>query len=80
MVVTGSGMTNREAGRSGGHRFLFAIALLASVAMCGLLTYLLVFFVGRHDPRAWKLGLFVLPQLALFGWVAREMWRGLCRR
>ncbi len=72
-------MTDGKAQSRGGHRFLFGIALLAALAMCALLGYLLVFFLGRHDPRAWKLALFVLPQILLFGWVAREMWRGVRR-
>ena len=63
--------------KSGGHGVLFLISFLASLAMCGLLGYLLVFFVARHDPRTWKVALFVVPQVVLFGWVAREMWRGL---
>lgn len=72
-------MPDHEVKEGGGHRFLFSMALLAAVAMCALLGYLLVFFVGRHDSRVWKLALFVLPQMLLFGWVAREMWKGLRR-
>lgn len=63
----------------GGHRFLFVMALLAALALCGLLTYVLVFFVARHDARWWYVALFAVPQVALLGWVAREMWRGLKR-
>jgi len=43
--------------------------------MCVLLGFLLVFFVGRHDPRMFRVAIFVVPQLAILGWVAGVMWR-----
>jgi succinate dehydrogenase hydrophobic anchor subunit len=71
-------MTEWEATSGGGHRFLFLMALVSALVMFALLGYVLYFFVMvAHDTRKYTVAMFVVPQVVLFAWVAREMWRGL---
>jgi hypothetical protein len=65
----------RERFRGSGVKWFFLASFVAALVICALLTSLLVFALVTHDPREFKVALFVLPQLVLFGWAAREMLR-----
>ena len=56
-------------------KWFFLASFLAAVVICAILMSFLVFAFVNHVPRESKVALFVLPQLALFGWAARVMFR-----
>ena len=58
---------------------LFLIAFAASVVMCLLLSFILIWAFAVHDGRRYNVALLVLPQLPLFAWAGREMLRALRR-
>lgn len=56
-------------------KWFFLASSVAALVVCAVLVSFLVFAIVTHDPRVFKVALFVLPQLVLFGWAARAMLR-----
>jgi hypothetical protein len=56
-------------------KWFFLAASVAALVICAILASFLLFALFTHDPRVLRLALFVLPQLALFGWASRVMLR-----
>ena len=54
-------------------KWLFLASSVAALVICAILASFLAFAFVTHDPREFKVALFVLPQLAIFGWAARAM-------
>jgi hypothetical protein len=48
---------------------------VAALIILAILVSLLVFAFAAHVPRESRVALFILPQLVLFGWAARAMFR-----
>jgi hypothetical protein len=56
-------------------KWIFLASSVGARLICAILASFLVFALVTHDPRVFKLALFVLPQLVLFGWAARALIR-----
>ena len=56
-------------------KWFFLASFVAALMICILLTSLLVFAFATHVPRESRVAMFVLPQLVIFGWAARVMFR-----
>ena len=48
-------------------KLFFLASSVAALVICAILALFLVFAFVTHDPRVFKVALFVLPQLVLFG-------------
>ena len=70
-----SGTIGAEGARGSSVKWFFLASAVAALVVCAILASLLVFALGARDPRAFRGALFVLPQLALFGWASRVMLR-----
>jgi hypothetical protein len=69
------GIIGQEPVRGSGVKWFFLASSVAALVVCAVLVSFLVFAIVTHDPRVFKVALFVLPQLVLFGWAARAMLR-----
>jgi len=56
-------------------RRFFLASFVAALIILAILVSLLVFAFAAHVPRESRVALFILPQLVLFGWAARAMFR-----
>lgn len=56
-------------------RWCYLASFVAAVIICLILSSLLTFALLHHVPRWWKVVLFVVPQILLFGYAGREMIR-----
>ena len=54
---------------------VFSSGVCSTAVICAILASLLAFVFVTRDPREFRVVLFVLPQLVLFGWAARMMFR-----
>lgn len=56
-------------------KWFFLVSFIAALIICALLSSFIAFALATRVAGGLRVVLFFLPQLALFGWAAREMFR-----
>jgi hypothetical protein len=68
-------MMDAQAAEALNVKWFFLASFVAALLIFALLISLAIFALATHGARWLRVVLFILPQLALFGWAAREMFR-----
>jgi hypothetical protein len=56
-------------------KWFFLASFVAALIICVFLVSFAIFALATHSTKWLRVAFFILPQLALFGWAAREMFR-----
>jgi hypothetical protein len=68
------GLSERDDG-GGNVRWFFLASFVAALVICAVLSSFIVFALATRGAGGLRVVWIFLPQLALFGWAAREMFR-----